>query len=282
MRPRFLLRAACVAAVAAAGACAVPAGEEPGDDRVRGGSLTVTRARVAGFEPQEALSGIASFFLPPGPALPAPLVEEGECDYSTPEVGPTPEPTAPPVIEFRDAGETLTLRSNETVLELGRVAGTEGQIHYAMRSDVPPESLQLGVAYALQIEGGNAGGDVPATEIASALAVPGSVSLYAPDFSLPPAALVRSDLQLGWSPQGTDEPVLVRLVITGSAGTATLVCATRDDGFHEIDAAWMRQFPAGGGILTVSRSAVTWSELSADVWFHAAATVTEGGAVTLP
>lgn len=284
MRARPLPRAACVAASIAAsiaaGACAAT-GEDPGDERRRGGSLTVSRTRVAGFEPPEALSGIASFFVPPGPPLPTLPVDPGECDYWTPGSGPTPVPTETPAPVSREAGDTLTLRSNESALELGRVTGAGGQIYYLMRSDVQPETLELGIAYSLEIEGSAAVGALPQVEIPSAVSVPKAVGLYAPDVSSAPA-LPRQELQIGWSPQGGEEPVIVRLVITGSAGTATLVCATDDDGFYEIAASRMAEFPSGGGILTVSRRTETWSELAADMWLHAEATVTEGGAVTLP
>ena len=274
MRSRLLL-AACAASAFAGAACGGEL-DVPGDDVPRGGSLEIMRTRIAGFDPEESLTGVGRFFHPPGPmqtTTPAP----GSCTWTTPEPEPTPDE-----VSWRDAGELLTLRSTSTSLELDRFDGPSGQILYLIGSGEPPETLGFETSYDLEIDGAEDEGGVPAATLGGAIAVPPAVGLYAPDFASTPASLARTPLQIGWSGDEGERPVVIKLTIAGSSGSATLACSTDDDGFHEIPENWMTELPSGGGTLSVSRLSRTWTELSPDVWFQGDALLTEGGAVSLP
>ena len=258
------------------------AAEEPAPIHPRGGRLHLMHSAVAGFEPGEALSGVASFFEPPGPApTPAPPAA-GTCAWATPAPAPTPSPTATPVVAWRDAGDSLVLRSTGSSIRLERFDGPEGEILYLTRADEPADSFAAGASYDLEIAGSDAPNGVEGAVLPGVLAAPRAVGLYAPEFSNAPITLLRSALQLGWTPGAEGASVLVRMTLSGSAGTATLSCSTEDDGFFEVPAASIEQFPTGGGTVTVSRATLREAKLADGTWFAAEAAVTEGGAVVLP
>lgn len=277
-----------LATSAAASACTGGDGDDPpGPDRPRGGSLVMTRAAVAGFVPAESLTGIGAFFAPPGPVTTA-WPDDGDCEWTAPapEETATPEPTPTPVVDWMDAGGALTLRSNENALVLDRFEGPAGEILYLTRADALPETFPTDVAYDLEIAGSDAPNGIGATILPGALDAPAPLGIYAPDFAggAGPVPLTpRAALQLGWVPgDAGDPPVLMRMTISGSSGSATLTCATGDDGFHEIPAASINQFPSGGGTLTLSRRAIHETKLAGDTWLDAETLLTEGGSVLLP
>lgn len=279
------LAAALLATSATVAACSGGDDGDPLPGRLRGGSLVLTRTAVAGFEPAETLSGLGAFFSPPGP-VPDSWLEEGECEWTAPAPGgsATATPTPTPAIDWRDAGEALTLRSNENTLVLDRIEGPAGEIVYLTRDDVLPETFPTGATYDLEVAGSDSPNGVAATTLPGALDAPPHVGVYAPDFSLGGSVALTPGvaLQLGWTPGDLDEPVMVRMIVSGSSGSATLTCVTGDDGFYEIDDVSMSQFPSGGGTLTVSRRAIHETRLEDDTWLDAETVLTEGGTILLP
>lgn len=257
---------------------------DPDPGHLRGGSIAMSRSAVGGFEPAEALSGVGAFFAPPGPALSS-WPEHEQCEWMTPvpeETG-TPEPTPTPAVDWREAGDALTLRSDAYSLELVRFEGPAGEILYLTRADALPETFPTGAAYDVEIAGSEAPNGVAGTVLPGAVVAPAAVGLYAPDFALAPVPLSREALQIGWTPgEDEEETVRVRIVISGSAGSATLTCGTGDDGFFEVSAPTMEAFPGGGGTLTVSRRGLQATKLAGDTWLDTETVLTEGGAVVLP
>jgi len=290
MRARGLWATLFATSAAGAACTGGDGGDDPPAGHLRGGSLVMTRTAVTGFDPAESLSGVGAFFAPPGPAT-APWPEDGDCEWSSPAPtetpAPTPSPTAtPPAIDWMDAGGSLTLRSNENALVLDRFEGPAGEIFYLTRADALPETFPTDLVYDLEIAGSDSPNGVAATTLAGALAAPAPLGIYAPDFPnagmdavpLAPGAAV----QLGWVPGDLEVPVMMRMTVSGSSGSATLTCVTDDDGFYEIDVSAMAQFPSGGGTLTLSRHALHETKLAADTWLDAETLLTEGGAVLLP
>lgn len=259
---------------------------DSGPDRPRGASIVVTRSAVAGFAPAESITGVASFFAPPGPE-PGHWPADGACEWSTPvpagSATPAPTPSATPdAVGWRDAGASVVLRSEATALRLDRFEGPAGEILYLTRADALPETFPTAATYAVEIAGSDAPDGVAEITLPGAVVAPAAVGLYAPDFALAPIALSRDTLQLGWTPGDADEAVRVRVVISGSAGSVTLTCGTSDNGFFQLAASTMEQFPSGGGTITVSRRGVRATKLPGDTWLDAEAVFTEGGTVLLP
>ena len=74
----------------------------------------------------------------------------------------------------------------------------------------------------------------------------------------------------------------IRVVISGSSGSVTLTCGAADNGFFQLAASDMEQFPSGGGTVTVSRRGLHETKLPGDTWLDAETVFTEGGTVLLP
>lgn len=281
MRATALLAALALSSLVAA--CSGGDDDDDGDDRLRGGGILVTVSSVAGFDPADDIAGIGAFFEPPGPE-PTPWPEVATCEWTTPlpDETATPSPTPTPQVGWRDAGELVTLRSEANALRLDRFEGPNGEIYYLAPSDAEPDSFPLGVPYDIEIAGSNATNGIAATTLVAALDAPAPLDLYAPVLMDAPIELPRTALQIGWVPGDVDHLVRVQVVVSGSAGSATLTCAAEDGGFFEIPASQMEMFPSGGGALTVSRRALHETRLADDTWLDAEVVLVEGGAILLP
>lgn len=284
-RPEATLLALFSLTAVAAACSGGGGGDDPRPVHPRGGSLVMTRTAVAGFDPSESLSGIGSFFLPPGPDFTA--WPDGGCAWSEPapveSPTATPSPTETPVVHWNDAGGSLTLRSAENALVLDRFEGPADEILYLTRADAQPDTFPTDTSYDLEIAGSELSDGIPAMTMPGAVDAPPPLGLYAPDFSMTPVSLTSgAALQLGWVPGDLDEPAMMRMTVSGSAGSATLTCVIEDDGFYEVPASAINEFPSGGGTLTLSRRAVHETKLAGDTWFDAETVLTEGGIVLLP
>lgn len=273
-----------LAITASAAAACTGGDDDPHDpDRLRGGAMIMTLSSVSGFDPETSLTGIGAFFEPPGPAAP-PWPEDASCEWTAPlpEETATPEPTPTPAVGWRDAGAAITVRSAANAVALDRFEGPNGEIFYLTAADVEPDAFPPGTTYDVEIAGSGDTNGIAAATLAGGLVAPAPLDLYAPELEPAPASLPRSALQIGWVPGVPSDFVKIQVVVSGSAGSATLACSASDSGFYEIAADSMEQFPSGGGTLTVSRRARRETKLADDTWFDAETVLVEGGAILLP
>ena len=252
-------------------ACTSPGGDS---DVERGGAVAVTRARLGA---NETLTAVAAFFAPPGPpeeSWPA----RDACVVSAP--APSPSPTGTPV-QWRDAGSHVSLHGGSSALTLTRFE-TGGAIVYLAAPDADPADVPLGVTYDLTIAGSTAPNGIASKTIEDALEMPPAVGLSAPDFSSGAVALSGTSLHVGWSGGVGGREALVTLLVSGTAGSVTLRCATADDGSFALDAAHLAGLPSGPGLLGVTRADTTVSPLDGTIDLVATGNVVESGPVLLP
>lgn len=259
--------------LAAAGPSACGGGGE--SEQSLGGRVLLRRVVMAPGD--GALFGIGTFYAPPGPD------EGGEPALGCVTFTPTAAPSASPSpIAWRDAGETISLRSASASLTLDRFPTSEGAIVYLSAVDADPAAAIAESIYDLELAGSAAANGLPGGMIASAIEMPPALALYAPDFTAGSVPLPRTALQIGWDSVDPADVVHLTLAVAGTAGDVTLSCAIADEGVFEVSAAQMAALPAGAGTLSLTRFRETTSRLTPTSSLAGRGEWVESGPFTLP
>lgn len=266
-----------IAAAAGPAAC----GGGGGGETAQSVGGRVTLSRIVMGQGAGALLGIGSFYAPPGPEVAGHHPDEAGCVMSTASAVPSPSATAAP-IAWRDAGESILLRSGEASLVLDRFPNAGGAIVYLSAEDADPAAGIAGGIYDVELAGSSGANGLPAGVVEGAVVMPLPVGLYAPDFSLGSVPLPRGALQIGWDAIDGAELLELTLAVAGSAGDVTLACSVPDHGVFEVSAAQMAALPAGAGTLSLTRVRETSGRLTATTSLVGRGEWVESGPFTLP
>ncbi len=261
-----------VLAVAGPGACGGGGGDAGAS---LGGRVTLTRVVMAPGD--GALFGIGSFYAPrrsddSGEPVPG-------CAISTPVASPAASPSP---VAWRDAGETISLRSAGTSLVLDRFPTSEGAIVYLSAADADPAAAMAEGVFDLELAGSAAANGLPGSVVPAAIEMPPAVGLYAPDFSAGSVPFSRGALQIGWDAIDPAEFLELTLAVAGSAGDVTLSCLVVDAGVFEVSAAQMASLPAGAGTLSLARVRERTVRLTSAASLAGRGEWVESGPFTLP
>lgn len=250
-----------------------------GGDTVQSVGGRVTLSRIVMAPGPGALLGIGSFYAPPGPEDARSHPDGIGCVLAPPGAAPSPTPAT---VVWRDAGESILLRSGEASLVLDRFPNAAGAIVYLSAEDADPAAGIAGGVYDVELAGASGANGLPAVVVAAAVEMPAPVGLYAPDFSAGSVPLTRSALQIGWDAINAAETLELTLAVAGTAGDVTLACTVPDDGVFEISAAQMAVLPSGAGTLSLARVRETTGRLTATTALAGRGEWVESGPFTLP